>query len=351
MVKVIFSILVVVFIIVVLGDTVRNFSSLSLPGFLTRPLPMLVLSAMALLGLLSDSAWNPAVSFSSYLLLADIMVLNAPSSFDEPTVFSLVSSGVVMLLSLLLLPEMLGFTPHIESDVPPLAVCAVLLAQSFFKDGKALPGLSVKLFLGLDMAASVVSFLHSRGLDESAWYFLSMDLILYIFLMFLSVKIFPGGFFFLPVKLREKDRDTADPAPETAEDSSRMDELFDRLEKFMQEREPYLDENLSLADLATAMLTNKTYLSKTINIKSGLHFCPYVNRYRVNYSLKIIHRDSRVKVAELALLSGFHSIASFNVAFRLFIGDTPSEYMRTLKAKKLYELRKPFQDDGTGAVI
>lgn len=103
----------------------------------------------------------------------------------------------------------------------------------------------------------------------------------------------------------------------------------------MKEKEPYLNDELTIAELAHAMLTNKTYLSRTINIKSGKNFCTYVNEYRIKYSVEIMKKDHRVKVVELAVVSGFHTVASFNMAFRLFMGDTPSEYMRTLKAEEL----------------
>ena len=128
-----------------------------------------------------------------------------------------------------------------------------------------------------------------------------------------------------------------------------MDELFARVERYMANEQPYLRDDLTLAELAKAMLTNKTYLSRTINQKSGKNYCTYINWYRINYSLKIIEKDTRVKVVELAVMSGFHSVASYNMAFRLFMGDTPSEYIRTQKAKVLENAHKPFHERGTGA--
>ena len=125
-----------------------------------------------------------------------------------------------------------------------------------------------------------------------------------------------------------------------AEDQ-RMDVLFQRVEAYMQRERPYLDDNFTLAGLATEMLTNKGKLSKTINEKSGRNFCQYVNNYRIQYAVSLMKKDHRLRVVELSLMSGFHSVASFNMAFKLFMNDTPSEYMRTLQAMDLHPGKGP----------
>lgn len=125
-------------------------------------------------------------------------------------------------------------------------------------------------------------------------------------------------------------------APERVNDESRrIDLLFERVEAYMQREKPYLDETFTLSQLAVEMMTNKSMLSKTINDKSGNNFCRYVNAYRVKYALSLMERDKRLKVSELSMMSGFHTVASFNMAFKLIMNDTPSEYMRTLHSAGL----------------
>lgn len=115
------------------------------------------------------------------------------------------------------------------------------------------------------------------------------------------------------------------------DESQKMDMLFKRIEDYMQKDRPYLDDSFTLSDLAAEMLTNKGMLSKTINEKAGRNFCQYVNSYRIRYAVSVMNQDRRVRVAELTLMSGFHSVASFNMAFKLYMNDTPSEYLRTLQ--------------------
>lgn len=120
-----------------------------------------------------------------------------------------------------------------------------------------------------------------------------------------------------------------------AEESRRIDLLFGRVEAYMEKEKPYLDDSFTLTQLATEMMTNKSMLSKTINDKYGDNFCRYVNAYRVKYALSLMQRDRRLKVSELSMMSGFHTVASFNMAFKLIMNDTPSEYMRTLHSAGL----------------
>lgn len=125
------------------------------------------------------------------------------------------------------------------------------------------------------------------------------------------------------------------------EEYKRMDRLFERVEAYMQKEKPYLDDMFTMTRLASEMMTNKSMLSKTINEKSGEHFCRYVNAYRIKHALSLMEHDSRLRVGEISLMSGFHSVASFNMAFKQIMNDTPSEYMRTLHASGLHQARRP----------
>lgn len=109
--------------------------------------------------------------------------------------------------------------------------------------------------------------------------------------------------------------------------------LFDKVSRHMDEKRPYLDDTFSLEDMSRALLTNKSYMSKVINSCTGMNFSQFVNNYRVRYSMELFRRDPRLKVSELALMSGFHSGVTFNLAFRLFLGQTPSEWCREYRER------------------
>lgn len=103
---------------------------------------------------------------------------------------------------------------------------------------------------------------------------------------------------------------------------------YERLNSLFEEKKPYLDGDLTIADVAKELYTNKLYVSKSISLCAGKNFCQYVNYHRVKYSVGLFRSDPHLKVSQLAEMSGFHSVASFNMAFKLFIGESPSEWCR-----------------------
>ncbi|MCR4860253.1 MAG: AraC family transcriptional regulator [Bacteroidales bacterium] len=123
----------------------------------------------------------------------------------------------------------------------------------------------------------------------------------------------------------------ADPA----EDMSRMRRLYDRVVELMEQKQPFLDDEFGLDDLAGAVFSNRTYLSKTINQMSGRNFNQFVNYYRVRYSLTLLDNDPSLRVSTVAMMSGFHTRVTFNMAFKLNTGKTPTEYLQGKEAEKL----------------
>lgn len=120
-------------------------------------------------------------------------------------------------------------------------------------------------------------------------------------------------------------------AGEHTEDVARMTKVYERVVTQMEQKHLFLDEDFSLGDLAAAVFTNKSYLSKTINIVSGRNFSQFVNFHRVHYSIELMHKDPHLKVINLAMMSGFHSTVSYNMAFKLNMGETPSSYLTRLR--------------------
>lgn len=111
--------------------------------------------------------------------------------------------------------------------------------------------------------------------------------------------------------------------------------VFERVEEYFRSDSPYLENNLSINDVSEHIFTNKVYVSRAISECSGLNFCQYVNGYRIRYSMDCFCQDPTLRVAELAFMSGFKTVASYNMAFRRTVGEIPSEWMRRIT----YELR------------
>ena len=111
--------------------------------------------------------------------------------------------------------------------------------------------------------------------------------------------------------------------------------LYERCCRYMTERRPFLVESFSLTDLCNAMFTNKVYLSRTINECAGKNFRQWVNSYRVQYAQDLFRRNMSLKVVDLATLSGFHSASTFNQAFKLVMDESPSDWCRRIRYRRL----------------
>ena len=132
----------------------------------------------------------------------------------------------------------------------------------------------------------------------------------------------------------------AAPAPPVHADASALLEtaaidqfLYDRCCRYMMDHKPFLVESFTLQDLASAVFTNKAYLSKTINRFSGRNFRQYVNYYRVMYAMELFRNNMSLRVSELASQSGFHSETAFLQSFKKVMGESPSQWCARIRRK------------------
>lgn len=157
------------------------------------------------------------------------------------------------------------------------------------------------------------------------------------------VLTFAGSFLVLPATPPVKSSDSpreADPGEETSPPPSqpgkRGFELFQRASRYMEEQHPFLDDKMDLDRFSRAIYSNKVYVSKAINYYSGKNFRQFLNWHRIQYALDLMRQDPHLKMEEVSILSGFHSTVSFNMAFRLFQGKTPTawheEYIDSLRS-------------------
>lgn len=130
----------------------------------------------------------------------------------------------------------------------------------------------------------------------------------------------------------DADKNEAAPTRSLLIDQSQQTQLLETLEKTLKSEEYYLKNDLSLADLAQAMEISTHYLSEVINVKAGVNFYEYINRYRVNYAQDLLKDKTRkLTVLEVAMQSGFNSKSAFYTAFKKQLGMTPTQYKSSSK--------------------
>lgn len=109
--------------------------------------------------------------------------------------------------------------------------------------------------------------------------------------------------------------------------------MFNRMTDYMEKDRPFTDSDFSLEQMALALGSNRGYVSRMINTCTGLNFCQYVNEYRVRYAVMLIEENKGdMNAMDIAYSSGFSNRPSFNMAFKLFMNMTPSEWMREQEA-------------------
>jgi AraC-like DNA-binding protein len=104
------------------------------------------------------------------------------------------------------------------------------------------------------------------------------------------------------------------------------------LKKYMIDKNPYLDQSLTIQDLANQINIPVRDLSILINLHMQQHFFDFVNQYRIENAMEILrnHPKSELTVLEILYKVGFNSKSSFNTAFKKHTSLTPSEYRNSL---------------------
>ena len=115
--------------------------------------------------------------------------------------------------------------------------------------------------------------------------------------------------------------------------------IYDRVLDYFTECKPYLNPKLTINDVVEVVFSNKLYISKAISQCTGRNFCQFVNYYRVMHAVELFRSDTNLKVLELATKSGFNSVVSFGMAFRLYMGEKPGDWCRREKFR-LEKLKK-----------
>ena len=92
----------------------------------------------------------------------------------------------------------------------------------------------------------------------------------------------------------------------------------------------YIRNNLTAEDLSQGTMAEKAgisrdYFSRIFKNVTGLNYSKWLNMIRIEKASELLVQDGR-RITEVAMLSGFRSIPSFNRVFREEKGMAPGEY-------------------------
>ena len=141
----------------------------------------------------------------------------------------------------------------------------------------------------------------------------------------------PGMLDYLSVTREEDGGIPVDGAERYAKSGLREDqaeEYLTRLITFMDEEKPYLNGDLSIADLSRRTGIPKHYITEVLNEKYGRNFFSFINEYRVREVISRINdpKYQHYTILAIAFDAGFNSKSTFNSFFKAYTGKTPSVY-------------------------
>ena len=165
-------------------------------------------------------------------------------------------------------------------------------------------------------------------ISQLAWLFTSLsgtvtaDIVYYISTILLWMMVLRYSWNFRPIDIEKNSE------PETSGNSRNVLPIAEGvLEQLVEQQQLYLKKDLTLQDLADAMDSNRTYVSKYLSQVLGVTFYDYVNQLRIErVSIPLMREHPEYKLDFVAHQSGFASISTFRRAFIKLTGQTPSQY-------------------------
>ena len=184
---------------------------------------------------------------------------------------------------------------------------------------------SVAFFLSLFVYN--LAFAHTTWLSEALYNIFSMALWTFLFLFSRRHRV---------VRILKPVENEDEQATEEIEEPKSDDDVVShnyilavRLEQKMSQDKLYLNPKLTITDVATAIGTNKTYLSDYLNNTLNTSFFDYINTFRINEACRIIEmmpERGRKSMSVVSQKSGFNSLSSFNRYFVKLKGISPKSY-------------------------
>lgn len=121
--------------------------------------------------------------------------------------------------------------------------------------------------------------------------------------------------------LRRRKKADEESAPEKT-----YPDLQERIVKLMEQEQLFRKPDLRIADIATRLHTNTTYISACINSQMGLSFPRFVTQYRIRFAQQQMKLFPDKKLSSIIDEAGFASENSFFRSFKAETGCTPAEW-------------------------
>ena len=113
---------------------------------------------------------------------------------------------------------------------------------------------------------------------------------------------------------------------------SQIEAYKNELVALLGSEKPFLNPQVSIADLSEKLSVPTKHLSQVINQSFNKSFFDFINTYRIQEVQQILKesKDDKLTVLEAMYQAGFNSKSSFNTAFKKETGLTPTEFRKMI---------------------
>lgn len=119
--------------------------------------------------------------------------------------------------------------------------------------------------------------------------------------------------------------------------SSAVQAMVDKISQYMEQKKPFLDNELSLKSFAQQLGLSPHHLSQVINDNFGKTFNQYINEFRIKEAQRLLTSPEFAQdhIIQIAYQCGFNNKSTFNQAFKKSVGKTPSQFRKSIHPEKL----------------
>jgi len=110
----------------------------------------------------------------------------------------------------------------------------------------------------------------------------------------------------------------------------RKNEIGRMLNEYFSKKRPYLNPELNMNMLSSALNVPKYQLTEVLNTLIKKNFFQYVNEYRVETVKKMLVIKTEYSIEAIGYECGFNSKSSFFTVFKNITGLTPLQYRQTM---------------------
>lgn len=107
------------------------------------------------------------------------------------------------------------------------------------------------------------------------------------------------------------------------------EESLSKLDSWMRQSKPYLDEKLDLEIASRAIGLTVQQTSELLNSKLGISFRSYLNSFRITEAKNFLIDNPKMSILSIAYATGFGSKTAFNVEFKKTTGVSPVQYRKS----------------------